>query len=316
MTMLRSRIKKLVKSYIHRTGFDLVKFETFQKLTDDLTELKALHFVPPGHFYSPLVDRDDLKKREKILFDSIPRTIPGVSLREDDQLALLKIFAEYYKDLPFSPEQKDGLRYYYENPNFSYSDGIFLCSMIRHFKPQRIIEVGSGFSSAMILDTNELYFNNSIDLTFVEPYPKLLYSVMKESDRERVKVVPAVTQDVSLDLFQSLNANDILFIDSTHVSKTGSDVNRIFFEILPALKSGVLVHFHDIFYPLEYPKEWVFEGRAWTEAYLLKAFLQYNSQFEILICNTFLQHFHVSFFRQHMPLCLNRRGGNIWIRKI
>src|SRR5690606_17050723 len=110
-------------------------------------------------------------------------------------------------------------------------------------------------------------------------------------------------------------ANDILFIDSTHVSKINSDVNYIFFEILPRLASGVYIHFHDIFFPFEYPKAWVYEGRAWNEAYILRAFLQYNNAFSVVLMNTFMDQFHKSFFREHMPLCLINPGGSIWIRK-
>jgi hypothetical protein len=118
-----------------------------------------------------------------------------------------------------------------------------------------------------------------------------------------------------LDVFESLEKNDILFIDSTHVSRVDSDVNRALFEILPRLKSGVFVHFHDVFFPFEYPRQWVFEGRAWNELYMLRAFLQYNKGFNVVLMNTFMEHFHESFFRENMPLCLKNRGGSIWLEK-
>jgi hypothetical protein len=130
-----------------------------------------------------------------------------------------------------------------------------------------------------------------------------------------VRIVPEPIQNVDLAMFEELAANDILFVDSTHVSKTGSDVNRIFFEILPALASGVYIHFHDIFYPFEYPMDWVYEGRAWNEAYMLRTFLQYNQAFEIVCFNTFLERFFRDFFVEHMPLCLKNTGGSIWLRK-
>jgi hypothetical protein len=119
------------------------------------------------------------------------------------------------------------------------------------------------------------------------------------------------------ELFDQLNENDILFIDSTHVSKTNSDVNKILFEILPRLKRGVLIHFHDIFYPFEYPKEWVLQwnGFGWNEDYILKAFLMYNNQFKIVMFNTFLEHFHKEWFKENMPLCLENEGGSIWLQK-
>lgn len=284
------------------------------KLHSELVALKKnLRFAPPGHFYSPIPSLEDIQRDEARIFGSIPSNISGVQLDEKEQLTILNEFVGYYKEMPFKPQQHEGLRYYYENPAYSYSDAILLHCMIRYLNPKRIIEVGSGFSSCMTLDTNELYFDGSIKTTFIEPYPDLLMSLIKEEDRSKITVIPTRLQDVDLCQFETLQANDILFIDSTHVSKINSDVNRVFFDILPRLSSGVYVHFHDIFFPFEYPKDWVFEGRAWNEAYLLRAFLQYNSAFRIVLMNTFMEHFHEPFFQQNMPLCLRNPGGSIWI---
>ena len=115
-------------------------------------------------------------------------------------------------------------------------------------------------------------------------------------------------------LFDELAENDILFIDSTHVSKTGSDVNYILFEILPRLKPGVFIHFHDVFYPFEYPREWVFGGFNWNENYLLHAFLMYNETFEIKIFADYLHVHHKEIFKE-MPLCYKNTGGNLWLQK-
>lgn len=271
-------------------------------------------FVPPGHFYSPIPSLEEVRRDEERIF-KLPENIPAIDLNEEEQLSLFSIFKEFYKELPFKPEKTEGLRYYFENPHYSYSDAIFLYSMIRHLRPRKIIEIGSGYSSCAILDTNELFFGNSINCTFIEPNPRLLLSLIKEEDRERVEVLATNLQDVDISLFSSLSAGDILFIDSTHVAKINSDVNHIFFRILPALKSGVHIHFHDVFYPFEYPKEWIYEGRAWNEIYMLRAFLEYNDSFKIVCFNTFLEHFHEDSFRQSMPLCLKNRGGSIWLKK-
>src|SRR5262249_51820098 len=162
---------------------------------------------------------------------------------------------------------------------------ITLYGMIRHLKPQRIVEVGSGFSSAVMLDTSDRFFGGTISCTFIEPHPERLSSLLREGDREKHRVLARPVQDVDLEPFPELAANDILFVDSSHVAKVHSDVNRIFFEILPALAEGVSVQFHDIFYPFEYPKEWVYGGRAWNESYLLRAFLQYNRSFQVQFYN-------------------------------
>lgn len=271
-------------------------------------------FVPPGHFYSPIPSLEDVRRNEERIF-SLQENIPAIDLNEPEQMRLFAIFKEFYKELPFKPEKGEGLRYYFENPHYSYSDAIFLYCMIRYLRPQKIIEIGSGYSSCAILDTNELFFGNNINCTFIEPEPQLLLSLLKDGDGERVDLLAANLQDVDISLFSSLSERDILFIDSTHVAKVNSDVNHIFFRILPALAGGVHIHFHDIFYPFEYPKEWIYEGRAWNEIYMLRAFLEYNDSFQIVCFNTFLEHFHEDSFREAMPLCLKNRGGSIWLRK-
>ena len=126
--------------------------------------------------------------------------------------------------------------------------------MIRYLHPKNIIEAGLGFSTAVALNTNQYYFNNKINLTCIEPYPKLLKSLLNRDDSLTIKETKI--QEVSLSEFQKLNENDdILFIDTSHISKVGSDVNYIIHEILPSLKSGVYIHIHDIHYPFEYRKD-------------------------------------------------------------
>ena len=272
-------------------------------------------WVNPGHFYSPIPSLIEIQKHENRIFDRTIKAIPGIDLNIEQQLRLLEKFGSYYIDLPFDKQKKDDLRYYFENPAYSYSDAICLYSMIREFGPKKIIEIGSGYSSCVMLDTNELFFQNQIDCTFIEPYPDLLRSLINEDDKTRCHFIESNLQDVPLSEFAKLEANDILFIDSTHVAKTGSDVNYIIFNILPLLEHGVYIHFHDIFWPFEYPKEWIYEGRAWNEDYFLHAFLMYNYQFEIVFLNTYLEEFYEDRFMKNMPLCLKNRGGSIWLRK-
>jgi hypothetical protein len=287
------------------------------QLREALNSLEAcVGFVPPGHFYSPIPNWAEITINEERIFKICARTISGLDLRESEQLVLLQQFTSYYPDIPFTAKKMDGLRYYYDNLAYSYSDAIMLHCMMRHRRPKRIIEVGSGFSSCVMLDTDEFFLASSISATFIEPYPALLMSLIKESDKNKVTVIPQNLQEVSLSVFDSLCRDDFLFIDSTHVSKIDSDVNWILFEILPRLASGVYIHIHDIFYPFEYPKEWLYEGKAWNEAYAVRAFLQYNSAFGIVLMNTFMEHFYDAFFQEHMPLCLKNRGGSLWIQKL
>lgn len=294
-----------------------------QQLQDELVakdrELEMLRrlqgFAPPGHFYSPIPEFEAASELAATVFDSAGTSVPAIDLRAESQVALVESFVPYYEAMEFTAEKRPGSRYHYENPAYSYSDAIMLHCMMRSARPARIIEIGSGYSSCMMLDTNELYFDDNIDLSFIEPYPELLLSLLEDTDLNQVRILQTPLQEVSLDEFRRLGANDILFIDSTHVSRAGSDVNRIFFEILPVLAKGVYVHFHDIFFPFEYPPEWLREGRAWNEAYLLRTFLQYNSGFEVVLMNTYLHRHHRLFFEQNMPLTLNNTGGSIWLRK-
>lgn len=270
---------------------------------------------PNGHFYSPVISIEGVKKREAEIWKNRDEDgILGVELRTEGQIKLVQQFTKYYAALPFKSEKQEKLRYQFGNGSYSYTDGIVLYSMIRHFEPKRIIEIGSGYSSMVMLDTNELFFDNQINLTFIEPFPERLYSLMKEDDKKITAVVESEVQLIPLDVFEKLQAGDILFVDSTHVSKTGSDVNYILFEILPVLNSGVLIHFHDVFYPFEYPKEWVFQGRNWNEDYILKAFLMYNEKFEIKLFSEYLYKHHKNVFKD-MPLCYNNTGGNLWLEK-
>jgi predicted O-methyltransferase YrrM len=297
-------IKEKVKGCINKMPYVKTLFE--QSLNS---------CFPNGHFYSPVISIAGVKKRENEIWKNREEEgIPGIELKTEEQKKLIQEFALYYKELPFKSEKQEKLRYQFDNGSYSYTDGIILYSMIRHSQPKRIIEIGSGNSSMVMLDTNELFFNNKIDLTFIEPFPEKLYSLMAEEDKKQTTVVESEVQLVPLSVFEKLQEGDILFIDSTHVVKTGSDVNYILFEILPVLKSGVLIHFHDKFYPFEYPKEWVFQGRNWNEDYFLKAFLMYNEKFEVKLFSEYLHKHHKDVFRE-MPLCYKNTGGNLWLEK-
>lgn len=272
-------------------------------------------WVPPGHALSPIPSLDEVRRREAQIYE-VPREMAGLDLNERGQLLLFEKLVEYYPAQPFAAQQTPGRRYWFENPAYSYADAILLYCMMRHLRPQRIIEIGAGYSSAAILDTNEIFFENSIACTLIEPEPQLLHSLLKEGDAESITILDRNLQEIPSAIFEDLQANDILFVDSSHVSKIDSDVNHIFFRILPLLKSGVHIHFHDIFYPFEYPLDWVYEGRAWNEAYLLRAFLQYNSEFQIQLLNTFIDWFHKDDYFQKMPLVEKNTGGSIWIRRL
>ncbi|MGQ0631415.1 MAG: class I SAM-dependent methyltransferase [Sporichthyaceae bacterium] len=218
--------------------------------------------VPPGHFYSPIPDLDEVRSREAEIFARSRNTLPGIELHAEDQLALLPAFADFYAEQPFAEDPSDGLRYGFRNGYFSYGDGLALYCMLRQVQPSRFIEVGSGWSSALALDVNDRYLDGGMDCTFIEPFPERLDSLLRPSDRQLSRVISTPLHEVPAEVFASLASGDLLFIDSTHVSRVGSDVNRLFLEIVPALAPGVHVHVHDVFWPFEYPAPWIYEGKA------------------------------------------------------
>lgn len=280
-----------------------------------LSHINSYKFhVPPGHFYSPLVSDDFIRKYENRIFEIGKKELSGIDLNEEHQLELLQLFRAYYQELPFKEEMQPTFRYMLKNEYFDYADGIYLHCMIRHFKPKRIVEVGSGYSSAVTMDTNDLFFDRKIELTFIEPYPDRLKSLLKENDK--IRLFAENVQDVDPAVFEELEENDILFIDTSHVVKTGSEVNYLLFNILPNLKKGVIIHIHDIFFPFEYPKEWVIEQkRGWNEAYVLRAFLMYNNVFKIQLFTSFVERFHRAWLMEHMPLTLKTESTSLWLRK-
>ena len=276
-------------------------------------KMSSQEFVHPGHFYSavPSVqERNNFCNSEKSYKDQLD----GINLNKKYQNDLLYKFIDYHNQCLFPHEKNDKFRYYFNNDKYTYSDGLTLYSMIRNFNPKKIIEIGSGFSSCVILDTNDHYFNSNIDVKLIEPYPESLFKLIKSTDHKNLFAEEKL-QNIDINIFSSLEKNDILFIDSTHVSKLNSDVNKIVFEILPILQSGVIIHFHDIFWPFEYPKNWIQEGRAWNEAYILHAFLKYNEKYEIIFFSDYIHKFHQNFLQDNLPLYLNGPGGNLWIRK-
>lgn len=281
-----------------------------------IEELKQYQtWVPPGHFYSPLPSIDDIRKREDMIWGEKPYSFLGIDMNEEEQISMLESLSEYYDTLPFSEEQKEGYRYYFNNSFFGYADGIVLYCFLQKYKPRRIIEVGSGFSSALMLDVNEHCFmsGGGVDFTFIEPYPERLKSLLTPYDN--VRIIEENLQNVDMDIFSSLQAGDILFIDSTHVSKIDSDVNLYLFDILPRLAEGVMIHVHDIPYPFEYYKEWIYDGRAWNEAYMIRAFLEFNTSFKIKFWGSYFENKHKELYYGHMPLCAKCPGGSLWLQK-
>jgi predicted O-methyltransferase YrrM len=279
--------------------------------------IRAMRY-PAGSYYSPIPSLREVRRREAEIFVEPPKslTLPGIDLNEKDQLGLVDQLAAYYAEQPFPEKKESQRRYYFGNDYFSYSDALFLYGMIRQFRPVRIIEIGSGFSSCVMIDTNELFFDGRIACCFIDPDLRRLRGLLKREDLATVACIEKPIQEIDLEIFGELSAGDILFVDSSHVAKVGSDLNRILFEIVPLLASGVLVHFHDVFWPFEYPKSWVYQGRAFNEGYVLRAFLQYNQAFKVRLFTSYLEAFHRERLERTMPLTLKRAGRSLWIQRV
>ena len=269
---------------------------------------------PAGHYYSPIPDIEDVIANESKIFNN-DDGLAGIDFNVDKQISLLQELSKFFTEHPFSDEKNHYTRYYFNNNFFTKTDGLILYSIMRHFQPKKIIEVGSGFSSCMMLDVNQLCFSNGVDLTFIEPFPERFLENVKTSDN--YTLYKEKVQDVGMNIFCSLKRDDILFIDSSHVSKTGSDVNHLFLRIIPQLNSGVIIHIHDIFFPFEYPKQWVVKGWAWNEIYFLRALLVNNRELEVLLFCDYL----VSELPSEVKTIMNdnefckTQAGSIWLRK-
>ncbi len=290
----------------------LMKIPYVRNLRQEQKRYERFQSHPPGHFYSPIVDWEYIKTNKKVWEITVPKE---VDLNEKGQLGLFQEFTQFYDDIPWEAEKKSGLRYYFDNKFYSYSDALILYSMMRLKRPKKIIEIGSGFSSAVMLDTNQFFMKSEIEFQFIEPYPDRLFSLFLKEDHQKKMVKIQDVQNILLQEFERLEAGDFLFIDSSHVSKTGSDVNYILFEILPVLKKGVYIHFHDIFYPFKYPRLWSFQGRNWNETYLLRAFLMNNNKYKILIFSDFLHQNFPELFSE-LSLFKKNSGANLWLEKL
>ncbi len=288
-------------------------------LSSEVKRLREAHpdsprYFPVGHFYSPLPSRAEID--EAFARGGFGPPFPAIDLNEAGQLARLERFAEFYREQPFPEKPTPGRRFYLDNPSYAHYDAIMLYCMLREARPRQIIEVGSGFSSAAMLDLNETVLGGGTRFTFIDPDMTRLRELLQSGDRERATLIEKRVQEVPLEPFAALGENDVLFIDSSHVSKIGSDVNRLYFEVLPALAPGVLIHIHDVAGNFEYPREWFEDGRAWNEQYVLRAFLMNNHAYRIELFTGWLFNTRHMWFREKMPLCARGGGGQMWLRKL
>lgn len=271
--------------------------------------------VLPADSYQPIPDTRVLPLS---LWNRIS-DLPGVDMREEQQKQLLSDIAANFKhEYTAIPEgaSTQEFRYHLGNAAFEAVDAEMLFGLIRLLKPRGMYEIGSGFSTLLAADALRRNHADGYSCRFIaiEPYPsaKLQTDLAPEVELWRVPV-----QEVSLSEFESLGANDILFIDSSHVCKIGSDVEFLFMEVLPRIRPGVVVHVHDIFMPLEYPKQWVLDRhRFWNEQYLLQAFLSFNTTFEVLWAGQWMHIKYPELLTRAFPSYkAGVSAGSFWFRR-
>jgi predicted O-methyltransferase YrrM len=261
-------------------------------------------YVAPGHFYSPLTTPGDVRRARA--WADATNQLPGIDLRDEQQLALAAELS------PFLKEGATGARYNPVNPQYGPADAAVYRAMLNYLKPRRIIEVGSGFSTAVALDEIDSSLPG-VELTCIEPYPDRLLGLMRDGDHDALTLLREPVQAVPFSIYEQLASGDVLFIDSTHVAKAGSDVNWLLLHVMPRLAPGVVVHVHDIFWPFEYPATWLNEHRDWTEDYLLHAFLIGNAQWEIILFSSWLWQCHASLVPAELA---TEHPGSIWLRRV
>jgi predicted O-methyltransferase YrrM len=250
-----------------------------------LWERLGFHVVP-NNYMSPIPDLRTLKPD----LWSKPSELPGIEMNDQAQLRLLHRLASQwgaeFDGVLAAPEQGP---YTGDRSKFGLMDGAVAYAMVRSLKPRRVLEVGSGHSTFLL---GQAVVKNRRDgvateLVACEPYPN---AALRSGLAGLSRLVPLPAQDLGLAEFARLGENDILFIDSSHVLRTGGDVQHLFLEVLPRLQQGVHVHVHDIFFPLDYPADWLFRNhRFYTEQYLLQAFLAFNRVFAVTWAGRYMQ---------------------------
>ena len=217
-----------------------------------------------------------------------------VGLHMNDQTALdlldtvIRRYLDEFRNCFPNHRTSDPKMFYLLNSNYMAVDAHVYYSMIRHFQPKRIIEIGAGNSTVLAAaagQQNQVETGRAPHLIAIEPYPR---SFVKEGFPGLSQLISEKVQDVTLECFKSLGAGDILFIDSSHVLRSGGDVQYEYLEILPRLNPGVLIHIHDISLPKPYPRVYFEQQQYWNEQYLLQAFLAFNSRFEVLWAGNYM----------------------------
>ena len=304
---IKSTAKRWIGDVVNPLIARFVSRYAFDRRYSSLWERHGFHVIP-NHFYYPI---PDTRLLEDSLWESESQLV-GIDMNEMEQRRLVEVvFPTYAQEFAFPmTEEASNSRFHLKNGSFESVDAEVLHCMIRHFQPRRVIEVGAGNSTlvaARACRFNEKETGVETELIVIEPYPS---SHIQNGVAGVSRLIQRRVEQVDLGLFRSLNRNDILFIESSHVVQMGGDVHYDILEILPRLEPGVVVHLHDIYLPAEYPREEAFDqGLYFTEQYLLQAFLAFNTAFRVIWGSSYMHLRHPDLLGECFP---SYAAGNWW----
>lgn len=269
--------------------------------------------VLPCNFYSSVPSIAEIENSFEYSSDLPPYADSSIFGLPETSRDLLELLTGYSSEFQPAEEGSEELPvgYFWGNSQFSYSDAMSYYALLRHLKPNRVIEIGAGFSTLVALDA--ISKNGMGEIICVEPFPK---AFLEQSDKIILEKVSA--QELTVEwLNRKLNDGDFLFIDSTHTVKTGSDCLHIYLRLLPYLKRDIYVHVHDVFLPYGLPKNWLMDHHIyWTEQYLLLALLLDNPKVEFLFGSRYHQWANEELLRKFMHGRATPRGGSFWFRYV
>jgi len=268
-----------------------------------------------NNFYSPLNDCDFLEANQDLWGLSELRDIDLRVPHQEKVVAEVGRYVEELRDVPVTSDQPTV--YCWQNPFWNNADALVQYGLLRSRKPRRVIEVGCGWSSLLLaraLAANARETQTPpADVTQIEPYPR---KDVLAALPAHWRLHPVMLQRAPLALFETLVAGDVMFFDGSHCAKVASDVNWFFFQVLPRLASGVIIHIHDILLPEEYPRDWIFNrGQTWNEQYLLQAFLMHNDRYRIEIANRYMWVHRRALLEKHYAGVQPPWGSSLWMTK-
>lgn len=270
------------------------------------------------HFYQPIPRYETLPA---LVFDG-RQSFPGFGIDEEKVRATLHKLGRFGAEADWPRDPMPPGRYTAANDNFGFSSAALLHAFIRAYGTRKVVEVGGGYSSLISLAALEKNCGSGRYLfECIEPYPSPWLEQALHAREPAAHLTRQPVETLSAAALADLEANDILFVDSSHCVRLASDVNFVFLQVLPRLRPGVIVHVHDIYIPYEYPRTHFF-GRQklfWNEQYLLQALLTENPRFEILVPGYFVQSEMESDFAAAFPAydaARDRRTSSFWLRRV